>query len=65
MLITIKNIPNVIPKQPIVKILVSWRIEYLMNSNKMGSHLGIRYLNDWLIPIREKIIAKVRDNDIE
>ena len=41
MLMIIKEKPNVIPKQPMANILVIWLIEYLMNSSKMESHLGI------------------------
>ena len=41
MLMTIRRKPNVIPKQPMANILVIWLIEYLMNSSKMESHLGI------------------------
>ena len=41
MLMIIKEIPNVIPKQPMANILVIWLIEYLMNSSEMESHLGI------------------------
>ena len=37
----IKERPNVIPKQPMANILVNSLIEYLMNSSKMESHLGI------------------------
>ena len=39
-----KEIPNVIPKQPMANILVIWLIEYLMNSSNMESHLGIRMI---------------------
>ena len=41
MLMIIKEKPNVIPKQPMANILVIWLMEYLMNSSKMESHLGI------------------------
>ena len=44
MLMIIKERPNVIPKQPMANILVIWLIEYLMNSSKMESHLGIRMI---------------------
>ena len=45
MLIIIKERPNVTPKQPMANILVIWLIEYLMNSSKMDSHLGIEYIS--------------------
>ena len=41
MLIMIKDKPKVIPKQPMANILVISLIEYLMNSSRMESHLGI------------------------
>ena len=41
MLMIIKDKPNVTPKQPMANILVIWLMEYLMNSSKMESHLGI------------------------
>ena len=41
MLMIIKEKPSVIPKQPMANILVIWPMEYLMNSSKMESHLGI------------------------
>ena len=36
-----KEIPNVIPKQPMANILVIWLMDYLMKSSKMESLLGI------------------------
>ena len=40
----IKEKPRVIPKQPMANILVIWLMEYLMNSSKMESQLGIGWL---------------------
>ena len=45
MLIMIKDKPKVIPKQPVANILVIWLIEYLMNSSKMETHLGMRMIS--------------------
>ena len=45
MLMIIKERPNVIPKQPMANILVIWLIEYLMNSSKMETHLGMRMIS--------------------
>ena len=44
MLMIIKERPNVIPKQPMANILVIWLIEYLMNSSKIETHLGMRMI---------------------
>ena len=45
MLIMIKDKPKVIPKQPMASILVIWLMEYLMNSSKMETHLGMRMIS--------------------
>ena len=45
MLINIKDNPKAILKQPMANILVIWLMEYLMNSSKMETHLGMRMIS--------------------